>query len=66
MIQPIFGKAYIHFNNDMYYVVRIIKESHNPVIDTWKEHLMCDTTLKKDGQLYFCRKVNELEVIDEQ
>lgn len=65
MIQPIFGKAYIFFNDGMYYVVRIIKESHNPVIETWKEHLMCDTALRKDGNLYFCRKVDELEVIND-
>lgn len=62
----IFGKVYIYFNDDMYYVVRIIKEEDKPVIDTWKEHLHCDIALRKEGSIYFCRKVNELEVIEDE
>jgi hypothetical protein len=63
MINVIFGRSYVFHNDTMYYVVRLIKEHHNPIIETWKEHLMCDTVLKKDGIFYFCQKVIEPEVI---
>ena len=64
MINVMFGKAFVHHNDTMFYVVRIIKESSNPVIDVWKTELDCDTVLKKDGNYYFCRKVDEPEVIE--
>lgn len=62
----IFGRSYVYFNDSMFYVVRVIKEDSKPIVDTWKEHLMCDTVLRKDGVFYFCQKVIEPEVIDEQ
>ncbi len=65
MIHVIFGRSYVYFNDAMYYVIRVIKEDSKPIVDTWKEHLMCDTVLKKDGLFYFCQKVIEPEVINE-
>lgn len=65
MIHVIFGRSYVYHNDIMYYVCRIIKEDSKPILDTWKEHLMCDTVLKKDGLFYFCQKVIEPEVIDD-
>lgn len=64
MINVIFGKAYVHFNDNMFYVARIIKEEYQPVIEDWKQHLNCDTVLKKDGNYYFCKLVQEPEVIE--
>lgn len=63
MIHVIFGRSYVYHNDVMYYVLRVIKEDHKPIIDTWKEYLMCDTVLKKEGVFYFCQKVIEPEVI---
>lgn len=65
MINVIFGRSYIYHNDSMYYVLRVIKEDSRPVIENWKEHLMCDTVLKKNGLLYFCQRVIEPEVINE-
>lgn len=65
MINVIFGRSYIYHNDSMYYVLRVIKEDSRPVIENWKEHLMCDTVLKKNGLFYFCQRVIEPEVINE-
>ena len=64
MIHTLFGKAYIYHNDNMFYVMRLIKETSEPIVSVWKEHLQCDTVLKKDGYYYFCRKVDEPEVIE--
>lgn len=66
MIHAIFGKSFVYFNDSMFYVVRLLKESDYPVVDVWKEHLNCDTVLKKDGVFYFCQKVVDLEVIENE
>lgn len=56
-------KQFIPFNGKLYLIKRIIKEEHNPIIDTWKEYLGADTVLKKEGLLYFLETVEELEII---
>ena len=63
----IFGKVYVQYNDTMYYVTRIIKESLEPNVDAWREVTQSDTVLRKDGNYYFCRKIGEPEIIgDEQ
>jgi hypothetical protein len=42
-------------------VVRKIREDHNPIIDTWKEHLRADTVLKKDGYYWFCEEIPSID-----
>jgi hypothetical protein len=64
MIHAIFGRSYVYHNDMMFYVVRVIRESHKPIVETWKEHLQCDTVLKKEGFYYFCQKVHDTEVIE--
>lgn len=61
----IFGKVYVYHGDNMFYVKRVIKEEYNPVIDSWKVLLDCDTVLKKEGKYYFCQKVIEAEVTNE-
>ena len=65
MVNVIFGKAFVDYNNTRYYVTRIVKESHNPIIEAWKDYLVCDTVLKRDGYYYFCQKVDDAQVIEE-
>lgn len=66
MVHNIFGKAYVYHNDRMFHVLRIIKESHNPVVEVWKEHLMCDTVLKKEGHYFFCQTIQDMEVIEDE
>lgn len=51
----------IYHKDEAYVVKRIIKCSSNPVLSTWKEHLSCDTILKKNDSFYFCEKVIDLD-----
>lgn len=60
------GEYLVNYNDKSYIVVRTIKENSNPIISDFKEHLNCDTVLKKDGVYYFCRTVTDVEVIDEE
>ena len=57
----LFTKQFLNFQNKLYIIKRILKEEHGPIIDAWKEHLMADTVLRKDGLLYFLEQVPDLE-----
>lgn len=60
-----FNREFLTFQDNLYIVKRILKEEHNPVIDAWKERLMADIVLRKDGWLYFLELVPNLEIIKE-
>ena len=66
MIHSIFGKAYVYHNDTMYHVMRIIPESYEPILEDWKNHLDCDTVLKKEGKYFFCQSIKEAEVIEDE
>jgi hypothetical protein len=57
--------TFIDYNQGLYILKRVIKESSRPILDDWKEHLNIDTVLKKDGLLYFLQKVEEAQIIEE-
>ena len=56
-------KEIINANGNLYQLVRVIKESRlkNPDMETLKEYFLCDTLLRKQGRLYFCRLIEEIE-----
>ena len=52
----------LNYNNKLYLVIRKIRIDDNPIINTWKEHLHCDTVIKgNDGFLYFLQEVSDVE-----
>jgi len=51
----------IEFNGKLFLVLKKIRESSNPILDVWKEHLKADIILRKDGFYYFCEEVMEIE-----
>jgi hypothetical protein len=57
--------TFIDYNQSLYILKRVIKESSRPIIDDWKEHLNANTVLKKDGLFYFLQKVDEAQTIEE-
>jgi len=57
--------TFIDYNQGLYILKRVIKESSHPILDDWKEHLNADTVLKKDGLFYFLQKVDEAQTIEE-
>ena len=56
-------KNIIYTKGKAYQLVRTLKESSlkNPDMEILKEYFFCDTLLRKQGLLYFCRLIKEIE-----
>ena len=56
-------KEIITANGNLYQLVRIFKENQlkNPIMEDLKKYFLCDTLLRKQGLLYFCRLIKEIE-----
>ena len=56
-------KEIITANDNLYQLVRTIKEDRlkNPNMEDLKKYFHCDTLLRKQGILYFCRLIKEIE-----
>ena len=56
-------KEIISSNGNLYQLVRTIREDQlkNPNMEELKEYFLCDTLLRKQGLLYFCRIIEEIE-----
>lgn len=57
---------YIKINDDLFLIKRTLKEEfmHGKELEPFKIWFGVDAVFKKDGLLYFCIKINELEVIN--
>ena len=56
-------KQIINANGNLYQLVRTIREARlkNPNMEDLKKYFYCDTLLRKQGMLYFCRLIKEIE-----
>ena len=56
-------KQIIYNGDKAYQLVRVLKEDSlkNPDISVLKQIFHCDTLLRKQGLLYFCRLIEEIE-----
>ena len=56
-------KKIITANDNLYQLVRVLREDQlkNPNMEDLKEYFVCDTLLRKQGLLYFCRLIEEIE-----
>ena len=56
-------KEIINANGNLYQLIRILRENQlkNPNMEDLKEYFFCDTLLRKQGLLYFCRLIEEIE-----
>ena len=56
-------KNIVRTKGKAYELVRTLRESSlkNPDMDILKEYFLCDTLLRKQGLLYFCRLIKEIE-----
>ena len=59
-------KTFIEVEGILYQVLKIIKEHHKPVIDTWKEHLGADRCFRQGDSLFFVMEVPEAELVIEE
>ena len=56
-------KEIISANGNLYQLVRTLREDQlkNPNFDDLRKYFHCDTLLRKQGLLYFCRIIEEIE-----
>ena len=56
-------KEIIYTKDKAYQLVRVLRESSlkNPNMEILKEYFLCDTLLRKQGLLYFCRLIQDVE-----
>ena len=59
-----FKHQFLNFQDRLYVIKKVIREDLNPVIDVWKEHLMADVVVRREGLLYFLELVPDLEIIN--
>ena len=58
-------KEIIKANNNLYQLVRVLKEDQlkDPDTSILKKWFYCDTLLRNQGKLYFCRLIEEAEIV---
>ena len=58
-------KEIIYTKDKVYQIIRVIRESRlkNPDMEILKQYFNCDKLLRKQGRLYFCRLIEEVEII---
>ena len=56
-------KQIITANGNLYQLIKVLKENQlkNPNMEDLKEYFLCDTVLRKQDMLYFCRIIEEIE-----
>ena len=56
-------KEIIYANDKAYQLVRVLKEDQlkDPDTSLLKKWFMCDTLLRNQGKLYFCRLIEDIE-----
>ena len=58
-------KEIIYANGNAYQIIRVIRENRlkNPDMEILRQYFNCDKLLRKQGMLYFCRLIKEVEII---
>lgn len=59
------SRNFLEVSDELYEILRRVNESHDPIIDTWKEHLRAEKVFRKDGYLYFCTKIEDAVILEE-
>ena len=56
-------KEIITANGNLYQLVRVLKENqlNNPDTEILRKYFYCDTVLRKQNKLYFCRLIKEVD-----
>ena len=56
-------KEIITANDNLYQLIRVLREDQlkNPNMEDLKKYFLCDTLLRKQNMLYFCRLIEEIE-----
>jgi hypothetical protein len=57
-------KNFIKINDDLFLVKRVLFEDRIKDLEGIKQWLGADAVYKKDNLLYFCIKIDELEIVN--
>jgi hypothetical protein len=57
-------KNFIKVNDDLFLVKRVLFEDRIKDLEGIKQWLGADSVYKKDNLLYFCIKIDELEIVN--
>ena len=62
------SKQVVDWNGSLYIIKRTIKETSikEELVQEYKEYICADTVLKKDGMYYFCQKIEEAQLVEEE
>lgn len=60
-----FGFNMLEYENNLYIIQRAIRESHNPIISDWVDHLRSDLVISYNGFVYFLEHIRDAEIIYE-
>jgi hypothetical protein len=60
-------KQVIDWNGSLYIIKRSLKEDRLPedLIQEFKEFVLADAVVKKDGILHFIQKIDEAQIVEE-
>lgn len=60
------SRQFISIEDELYEIIHTINEEKKPKIEMWKELLECEKVFRKEGFLFFCRKVEEAQIVTEE
>lgn len=61
-----YNREFLQVGNELYEIVRRIREDQNLHIETWKQQLFAEKVFKKEGYLFFCILVPEAEIVKDE
>ena len=59
-------REFFEFQGDMFEILKVMEETSNPHIDEWKAHLGANKVLRKDGNLFYLKQVEEAQIVTEE
>ena len=53
------SRRLINHQGYKYVILRIIRDEHKPIIDSWTKFLGADIALRNNGLIHFCQQIHE-------
>jgi hypothetical protein len=57
------SSTFIEIDSVLYKILRRIRETHEPLVEVWREYLNADRVFKRDGFYFFVEEVPEAEIV---
>jgi hypothetical protein len=59
------NKGMVRINDELFIIKLILDEKYEPLGSNWNALLPLNKTFKKDGKIFFCELIEEVETIEE-